>query len=385
MKIFGQSIYFFKSAIREKEYLFWMIAFPIILLTMLVLIFSSLYKVERINLNLYILKPEGTFSNVIEEVFQSLSSGEKKIFNLKVYKNYALKDSLISDLKNGKTHAILEIPENFDNLMLINTMLQGFGISSPAKVKIYSLNYSTSSQTASLILRNILQRMELEFAKKIKPVKEYEVESEIVGTKNTFSYVDFIYLGLVIYAITLTALFGIGTELVWYRESEIFKRFYVTPISPLEFFISFFLSRLYLILIQISSISIVCKLIYKSTVNPFSIPFIGYIFLSILTLSSFGLFTSAVSKNPNSANVIAQIVQFPMQFLGGIYFPVNDVPWVIKWFVVINPITYLASGIRDSLNVLVSPYPIYLTILIPLIYSIFFIFISIRKYRKTEF
>jgi len=385
MKVLQASIYFFKSTIREKSYLFWIIAFPIILLTMLNLIFSSFYKVERINFNLYLLKQDGTFSNIIEDVLLGISKGENKIFNLKVFKDYSLRDKLIRDLKDGKTHAILEIPENFDNLMLANSMFQFFGLSSPAKIKIYSLNHNASSETTALILKNIIQRMNLEFAKRIRPIKEYEVESEIVGTKNTFSYIDFIFPGTIIYAITLTSIFGIGVEIAWYKESKIFKRIYLSPLNPLQFFFSFFLSRLYIILIQVFSLSILCKFIFKSSINPISIPFIGYILLSIFTLSSLGFFSASMAKNANSANVIAQIVQFPMQFLGGIYFPVFDVPWFIYWFVLINPITYLTAGIRDSLGVLASPYPAYVCILLPLLFGIFFLTIAILKFRRIEF
>ncbi len=104
----------------------------------------------------------------------------------------------------------------------------------------------------------------------------------------------------------------------------------------------------------------------------------------MLVLSAMGFFISAVAKNTNSAGVIGQILNFPLQFLGGIYFPISDVPWFIKWIVVINPITYLAAGIRDTLGVMPSPYPIYLTILIPLIYTVLFLVVSIRKYRRVE-
>jgi ABC-2 type transport system permease protein len=104
----------------------------------------------------------------------------------------------------------------------------------------------------------------------------------------------------------------------------------------------------------------------------------------MLTISTFGFFISALAKNTNSANIIGQILNFPLQFLGGIYFPVNDVPWFIKWIVIINPITYLASGIRDTLGVMPSPYPIYLTILVPLAYTLVFLLISIKKYKYME-
>ncbi len=384
--IFKNSIYFFKSALRERAYVFWCVAFPVILMVILITIFSSMYKVEKVNFEVYLIKAEsGNFSNMVYQVFEDLSKGENKVFNLKVFKDSSLRDKLIEDLKRGKTKLILEIPEGFDSLIISNITMKmlGFG-ENPAPLKVYTLKHNVSSQAASMVVKNIIDRLNLEFAKRVSKIKEYEVKTEIVGSKTGFSYVDFIYPGIVILAIFFTGLFGIGQELTWYREGKILKRFRITPISSLSFFFSYFLSRLYLFVLQALIVTFVGKVVYKSSVNFLSFYFFLYVFLAMLSLSSMGFFISAFSKNTNSAGIIGQILNFPLQFLGGIYFPVSDVPWVIKWIVVINPITYLAAGIRDTLGIMPSPYPIYLTIVVPLIYTVLFLFISIRKYKRVE-
>lgn len=386
MMVFKNSIYFFKSALRERSYVFWCVAFPVLLMVILTTIFSSLYKVEKVNFDVYLLKSEsGDFSNMVYQVFDTLSKGENKVFNLRVFKDNSIKDKLMEDLKKGKTKLIVEIPEGFDSLVISNITMKmmGFG-ENPASIKVYNLKHDVSSQAASMVVKNIVDRLNLEFAKRMTKIKDYEVKSEIVGSKVGFSYVDFIYPGIVILAIFFTGLFGIGQELSWYREGKILKRFIIAPISSLNFFLSYFLSRFYLFILQTLLVTFVSKVIYKSSVNFLSFYFFLYTFLAMLVLSAMGFFISAVAKNTNSAGVIGQILNFPLQFLGGIYFPISDVPWFIKWIVVINPITYLAAGIRDTLGVMPSPYPIYLTILIPLIYTVLFLVVSIRKYRRVE-
>jgi ABC-2 type transport system permease protein len=380
------SIYFFKSAIRERNYLFWCLAFPVLLMIILITIFSSLYEVKRVNFDIYLMKNEsGEFSNIIYNIFDELSKGENKIFNLKVFRDISIKENLLEDLKKGKTNLIVEIPEGFDSLVISNITMRMFGATvNPVPIKVYTLRHNISSQSASMVVKSIIDRMNLEFVKRMTKVNEYKVKSEILGSRKGFSYVDFIFPGMIIIAIFFTGLFGVSQELAWYREGKILKRFQLTPISPLNFFISYFLSRFYFFILQILALSFVGKVIYKSSVNPFSFYFIFYVFLTMLTISTFGFFISALAKNTNSANIIGQILNFPLQFLGGIYFPVNDVPWFIKWIVIINPITYLASGIRDTLGVMPSPYPIYLTILVPLAYTLVFLLISIKKYKYME-
>ena len=380
------SIYFFKSAIRERNYLFWCLAFPVLLMIILITIFSSLYEVKRVNFDIYLMKNEsGEFSNIIYNIFDELSKGENKIFNLKVFRDISIKENLLEDLKKGKTNLIVEIPEGFDSLVISNITMRMFGATvNPVPIKVYTLRHNISSQSASMVVKSIIDRMNLEFVKRMTKVNEYKVKSEILGSRKGFSYVDFIFPGMIIIAIFFTGLFGVSQELSWYREGKILKRFQLTPISTLNFFFSYFLSRFYFFILQISFLSFVGKVIYKSSVNPFSFYFIFYVFLTMFTISTFGFFISALAKNTNSANIIGQILNFPLQFLGGIYFPVNDVPWFIKWIVIINPITYLASGIRDTLGIMPSPYPIYLTILVPIAYTLVFLLISIKKYKYME-
>ncbi len=386
MIVLRNSIYFFKSAIRERAFIFWFIAFPIILMVMLITIFSSMTRVERINFDIYLVKNEsGEFSNMISEVLKKLSQGEEKIFNLKLMEKISSK-KLLDDFKKLKTNLIVEIPEGFDTGVFSYITFKMLGMeSTPPPVKIYTLKYNVPSESASMIVKNIFDRMNLEFVRKIRKVNEYSVKTEIVGSKAGFSYVDFIYPGIVIVSIFFAGLMGIGQELSWYKEGKILKRYQLTPLSTLQFFLSYFLARFYFFIIQILAITFVGKVIYKSTVNPLSFYFILYILLSMFVLSSLGFFVSSVSKNTNSASIIAQIIQFPLQFLGGIYFSVFDVPWIIRWIVIINPITYLAAGVRDALGIIPSPYPLYLTVLIPLLYTGVFLFIALRKYRVVEF
>jgi len=115
-----------------------------------------------------------------------------------------------------------------------------------------------------------------------------------------------------------------------------------------------------------------------------SLPFISYTALTVLCLSSFGFFLASVSRTTSSANAISQILNFPLQFLGGIYFPVTGVPWAIRWIVLINPITYLVSGIRDALGIMKSPYPFYLNITVPALWIIFCLLFTVKRFKLEE-
>lgn len=387
MKILKIANYLFKSIVRDGSNLFWLLVFPCILLVIMMTIFPPLYEPRNVVFNLTLFSQRGTFSGIIERVFDEISKGENRIFQLKKIPDseMALREEL-ERLKSKKVDIILEIPEDFDTKMLNWFMLKNMGFTAPTPtINIYSLKHHTVSQSAYIVVKNIIQKLEFEFLKKIGyKIRDLDSMVEIVGTKETFSFIDYIYPGIVIFTIFMTALFGIGVDMTWLREMGIMRRINVTVLSTQEFITSYLISRLYLIALQITLVSIMAKFVYKTSINPLSSVFLLYVFLAVVCLSSFGFFIASVSKTTNSANAITQVLNFPLQFLGGLYFPITSVPWVIRWIVIINPITYLASGIRDSLGVMRSPYPTILTILVPLLWSIFFISLTIKRFSQGE-
>jgi ABC-2 type transport system permease protein len=388
MKILKLADYLFKSLIRDKSSFFWLLIFPVILLAIMMIIFPPLYETKSVTFDLTLMSHKGMFSEIIERVFNEVSKGENKIFQLKVVQSSEenLKREL-ENLKVKKTNLIVEIPESFDAQMLNWFMLKNMGGNPPPpSINIYSLRHQASSETAYIIVKNIFQKLELEFIKRIGyKIEEVTSETEIVGTKDTFSFIDFIYPGIVIFVVFMTGLFGIGTDMAWLKEKGIIRRINVTPLPSSNFIISYIISRIYLIILQIILVTLTAKLIFKTTVNPLSPPFIGYSLLTIVCLSSFGFFLASISKTTNSANAISQVLNFPMQFLGGLYFPVTNVPWAIRWIVLINPITYLASGIRDSLGILKSPYSPIITITVPILWTVFCFLFTIKRFNKEEF
>lgn len=387
MKVLKITNYLFKSMVRDGSNLFWLLIFPCILLAIMMLIFSPLYEPRNVVFNLTLLSQKGTFSEIIERVFDETSKGENRIFQLRKIRSSekALKEEL-ERLRLKKTDLVLEIPEDFDAKMLNWSMLKNMGVTAPTPtVNVYSLKHHTTSQSAYIIVKSIFQRLEFEFLKRVGyEIRFLESKVEIVGARETFSFIDYIYPGIVIFTIFMTALFGIGVDMTWLRERGIMRRINVTVLSNTEFIISYIISRFYLIVLQIILVSLVAKFVYKTGINPLSPAFLLYVFLAILCLSSFGFFIASVSKTTNSANAISQVLNFPLQFLGGLYFPLTNVPWAIRWIVIINPITYLASGIRDSLGVMRSPYPSILTILVPLLWTIFCLFLTVKRFNQEE-
>lgn len=95
--------YSLKSLLRQKDFLFWILAFPIILGTFFYLAFSNLYEKEAIFKEIPVAIVEDTENTAFKEVMNNLSSGDNPMFD----SQYTDTDSALKMLENGDICGII--------------------------------------------------------------------------------------------------------------------------------------------------------------------------------------------------------------------------------------------------------------------------------------
>ncbi|KYG69780.1 multidrug ABC transporter permease [Bdellovibrio bacteriovorus] len=133
------------------------------------------------------------------------------------------------------------------------------------------------------------------------------------------------------------------------KEKEIgtFETLISAPVKPEEVI---FGKTVPFVLLGMSNI----PLIVGVAVALFGMPLRGSLF--ILLLSSFvfvcctvgiGLFISTVAKNQQQSMMGGFLYLFPSVLLSGLVFPIENMPWVLRIFSYINPLTYFIELLRN--------------------------------------
>ena len=66
-----------------------------------------------------------------------------------------------------------------------------------------------------------------------------------------------------------------------------------------------------------------------------------------LALSGLGILIASFMQSQQGFQVLIQILIFPLIFLAGVFFPVNDVPVWMEIISKVNPLTYGVDAIRQ--------------------------------------
>jgi len=372
----------FKNEIREFQVMFWSFIFPLILYFILTSVFGGMASgnSQGISFNLGIVKEENLtgFGRVLDEVLGSISSHGGPF----VQKEYGNLDEALEDLKNGKQDIVLVIPKGTNAKMTGSLMLQVGDV----PLRMHYISGKESSSIAANILGEIMNEVNLEIKK-----RQDENYIDIASTNNVvsakqekgFDYNEYIFPGVALMMILSVSLFNSPIGLIQYRVSGTNKKLYTTPLKPLEYFSAHFVKLVFTMLMSLVLLYIIALTVYRVQGTIFDPGFILSLIYSMLVSVSFGLMVASFAKKLSTATVVGQSLYQVMMFMGGLYFPVFDMPWGLRWIVYLLPTTYLVELSRRFMGYTIAPISMTWLIVVPLIWMIFSVSVFALNFRKV--
>lgn len=177
------------------------------------------------------------------------------------------------------------------------------------------------------------------------------------------NYQDYIYPGILAMSVLFGSVF-FGLYIVWDRKLDVLKAVLVAPVTRLSIFLGKVLGGCTDVMLQII-VLLLFSFLFPS-IHCWGIPqaFL-LLFITSIALVSLGLALGSLMESLEGFQVISAFLVFPLFFLSGALFPVdNRLPSWLSGLVRINPLTYAVDGVRGALlDVHVFPFYIDLGII----------------------
>ncbi|XP_049926762.1 ABC transporter G family member 20 isoform X4 [Epinephelus moara] len=174
------------------------------------------------------------------------------------------------------------------------------------------------------------------------PIK---IEDPVYGSQNT-DFTTFVTPGAVLsitfyLAVGLTAL-----SFVLERKEGLLDRCWVAGVSSLETMLAHLFSQLFVISVQIILLLLFILLVFKMPNEGSLVLVIILIVLQGITGISFGLVISAAIDDEQSANQAALGIFYPNLIISGIIWPVECIPYPLRYVSLALPQTYASEALR---------------------------------------
>lgn len=203
-----------------------------------------------------------------------------------------------------------------------------------------------------------------------------EVGSEI-------DYQQFIFPGIICMSVIFSSVF-FGSYIIWDRKFDFLKSVMVAPVSRTTIFIGKTFGGMTTSIIQ-AAILLVIGLAIGMHYTPFSIVTIAVIILLLsFALTSLGLTIGSYIESLEGFQLIVSFVVFPLFFLSGALFPLNNLPGWLSILTMVDPATYAVDALRSTILGITGKNPFVVDIGILLVCVIALGTIGMLSFRKMK-
>jgi ABC-2 type transport system permease protein len=291
----------FREFIREPEALFWVFIFPILLAGGLGVAFRN--------------QPATVLTIVAVSDQLSASLRQEKLLNVQQMSHDAAEQAL----RTGKAALMAEPGPN-------GSVVFRYDDSNP------------EGRTARMLADRAIERA----AGRTNPVAATDQLIREPGSR----YIDFLIPGLLGMNLMGSAIWGMGFTIVDARRKKLIKRLIATPMPRAYYLLSFLLSRLVLLVVEV-------LVVLGFGVWVFGVPVRGSIpgllalcLLGSLSFSAVGLLIASRPRTIEAASGLMNLVMMPMWIVSGVFFSAQRFPDVAQPVIRALPLTAVIDALR---------------------------------------
>jgi ABC-2 type transport system permease protein len=349
-----------KTFVRDRAAMFWTIAFPLIFILMFGFIFQGGGSGE---LTMGWADEDGTAASA------GLRSGFAAVETLELVDG--TEEELLTRMRDGELNAVIVVPDGYE--ASIAAAAEGAG--EPARFDVYTdpAQEAVQGQVFGIVgsitgVVNLGGRPPL-----VQPVPQSVTTEDL-------NFISYFVPSVLAMAVMQLGVFA-AVPLVADREKLILKRLAATPLRRSQLVGSNILMRLMIAAAQ-------AVIIVGIGVAVFGVEIVGsialaavFVILGAMAFIALGYVIASFTKTEDAANGATSVVQFPLMFLSGIFFPIQFMPDFLQAIARVMPLTYLADALRQTMVGGVAFAPLWVDFAVLAVCLVIFFGISARYFR----
>jgi ABC-2 type transport system permease protein len=310
-----------KMMFRRRITLFWSLVFPMILMTLLGLLFGR---------------------NIDAGTITVIDAAHTPASTLMVKALSATHGVTIKLDQHDPAKAEQQVRDGDRDALVV--LRPGSGSTTVAQ-----LYYSNASATQAGIIRGIVSGA----ASRISVAETGGAPAigyrPVSVDSSALDYIDFLLPGILALSIMISAVIGLSTVLVTWRKRGILRRLKLTPMPLWEFLVSRIAASLALAVLQLVVLIAFGRLVFGIHISSTAWAAVPIALAGALCFLVMGFTVGSLVSEPETADAVTNVITNPMMFLSGTFFPVSAMPDVVQSIARVLPLYYMANGLRDTI------------------------------------
>lgn len=194
---------------------------------------------------------------------------------------------------------------------------------------------------------------------------------------------NFFVPGVLVVVVTLVTLLLTSMAVVREKEIGTMEQIMVTPITPAEFILGKTIPFAIIGLVDVLLVVLIGVFLFGVPIRG-SLPLLLLATgLYLMTTLGVGLLISTVSETQQQAMMTTFLFFFPAMLLSGFAFPIANMPEVVQWLTLVNPLRYFLVIVRSIFLKGVGMEILWIQMLPLLLMGVGTLSLAVRRFHKT--
>ena len=374
---------------RDHIRLMTFIIMPIFMMILTGFIFPSQSSLKNVPIGIADLDKKETSQKIIDAIQEISMSDSYRAFDVKMYKDI---ETIKEGIKKQDINGGLVIPTDFSNNILSNqqtTLIIVEDQSSPQisglitqvfekLIDNFSQQLSIQKVETILVAYNQTRSPKISPRAIVQPLLS-KIEGLIPGNPN---YFEFVAPGIMAQIVMTAVLTGLAASVSREKEQGTLDGILISPISRLAIILGKALSQSIRGLVQGIIVMLLVVFIFNVTIHGNILLVILLLLLGIFSFVGLGILVSAFTSEQETATQLLFMFQFPMLFLSGVFFPIQQMPEFMQKISHLIPLTYAVEALRKVMVLGAGIADVKSELIILLAFGTITLSISVPLFRK---
>lgn len=367
---------------RSRLRLIMLVLMPLFMMLMVGFIFPSGSSISNTPIALANMD-EGTFGDMLVTQLEAINS-KTGMMDLSTATDF---DDIKTKIQNGKISGGIIISQDFSSSLMSGKQGAITLVTDQSNPQISMMIEGVLTKTigemgTQMAVHKLSTTCNIPSDHTLAVIKPYNVQVKgiVPGKPN---YFQFVAPGIMAMVVMMSLMTGLPHAISYEKDMGTLDGMLVAPINRFSIILGKVIAQTTRGLVQGLIILALAILIFGVVIYGNILLVIFLLLLCVFSFVGLGILITSFTENEETATMVMMTLMFPMMFLSGVFFPMQEMPWYMQDIAHCLPLTYATTALRDVMVLGAGVSAISTEIMILIGFGTVMLLIAIPMFKKA--
>jgi len=367
---------------RSKMRLVMLVLMPLFMMVMIGFIFPSSSSISNTPIALANNDTGSLGTGFVQQL--EIINNQTGIMKLSTATNF---NDIKNKLQNSEVNGGIIIPENFSSNILEGKQGEIIVVIDQSNPQMSLTIESVLSKTVAMMgeqmaIHNLNVTYQVSITRASSMVTPYNVQFKGIIPGEP-SYFQFVAPGIIAMVVMMALMTGLPHAISYEKDMGTLDGMLAAPISRLSIILGKVMAQTIRGMIQGFIILLLAVVLFGVVIEGSILLVIALIILTVFSFVGLGILITSFTDKEETATMVMMTLMFPMMFLSGVFFPIQQMPWYMQDLAHILPLTYATTALRKVMVLGADVPAVGTEILILIGFGVILLAVAVPMFRRA--